>query len=80
MQVTLKKWGNGTGLLFTKEFLRMAGVGLNDAFNAEIIDGKIILTPVFRHRSLKERAVEYGGSLNLSDEMEWPEPVGKEVW
>ena len=34
----------------------------------------------FRHKSLKERAAEYGGNLNLSDEIDWDEPVGNEVW
>ena len=33
-----------------------------------------------RRRSLKERADEYGGELNLSPEMERDEPVGREVW
>ena len=34
----------------------------------------------FRRRSLKERADEYGGELNLSPEMERDEPVGREIW
>lgn len=34
----------------------------------------------FRRRSLKERADEYGGKLNLSPEIERDEPVGREVW
>ena len=33
-----------------------------------------------RRRSLKERADEYGGALNLSPEMERDEPVGREIW
>ena len=47
---------------------------------AEISDGKIILSRGFRHRSLKERAAEYGGKLNLSEEIDWGEPMGDEVW
>ena len=80
MQLRLKQWGNGTGIRFTKEFLRRAGVSLNDTLDAEIINGQIILTPQFHHRSLKERAAAYGGQLNLSAEMEREEPVGSEVW
>ena len=34
----------------------------------------------FRHRSLKERAAEYGGQLNLSDEVDWGDPAGSEPW
>ena len=80
MQIQIKKWGNGSGIRFTKEFMREAGITAEETLNAEIVNGQIILTPVFRHRSLRERAAEYDGELNLSDEIEWDEPVGSEVW
>ena len=80
VQTQVKKWGNGSGIRFTKEFLREAGISMEDTLNAEIVNGQIILTPVFRHRSLRERAAEFNGELNLSDEIEWDEPVGSEVW
>ena len=80
VQTQVKKWGNGSGIRFTKEFLREAGISMEDTLNAEIVNGQIILTPVFRHRSLRERAVEFNGELNLSDEIEWDESVGSEVW
>ena len=80
VQIQVKKWGNGSGIRFTKEFLREAGITMEDMLNAEIVNGQIILTPVFRHRSLRERAAEFNGELNLSDEIEWDEPVGSEVW
>ena len=80
VQTQVKKWGNGSGIRFTKEFLREAGISMEDTLNAEIVNGQIILTPVFRHRSLRERAAEFNGDLNLSDEIEWDEPVGSEVW
>ena len=80
MQIQVKKWGNGSGIRFTKEFLREAGISMEDMLNAEIVNGQIILTPAFRHRSLQERAAEFNGELNLSDEIEWDEPVGSEVW
>jgi len=80
VQIQVKKWGNGSGIRFTKEFLREAGISMEDTLNAEIVNGQIVLTPVFRHRSLRERAAEFNGELNLSDEIEWDEPVGSEVW
>lgn len=80
MQLTLKQWGNSSGIRFSKEFMQRAGIKPNDTLNAEIVDGKIILTPAFRHRSLEERVAEYGGQLNLSDEFAWDEPSGSEVW
>ena len=80
MQVQLKPWGNSQGIRFSKEFLSEAGFSSDETLTAEIVNGQIILSRVFRHRSLKERAAEYGGQLNLSDELDWNEPVGSEVW
>ena len=36
--------------------------------------------PEFRHKTLEERATEYGGKLNLDGEYDWGAPVGREVW
>lgn len=80
MQVQLKPWGNSQGIRFSKEFLKSAGFQPDDVLTAEISDGKIILSRGFRHRGLKERAAEYGGKLNLSEEIDWGEPAGDEVW
>ena len=80
MQVQLKPWGNSQGIRFSKEFLSEAGFSSDETLNAEIVNGQIILSRAFRHRSLKERAAEYGGRLNLSEELDWDEPAGSEVW
>ena len=80
MQLRIKQWGNGSGIRFTKEFMRSAGIKPDDTLNAEIVNGKIVLTPAFQHRSLQERAMAYGGQLHLSDELEREEPAGSEVW
>jgi hypothetical protein len=47
---------------------------------ADEVNDKTGLTAEFHHRSLRERSAEYGGSLNLSDEMDWGEPSGRELW
>ena len=45
MQLRLKQWGNSQGIRFTKEFLKRAGLGENATLDAEIVNGKIVLTP-----------------------------------
>ncbi|MBR4540310.1 MAG: AbrB/MazE/SpoVT family DNA-binding domain-containing protein [Clostridia bacterium] len=80
MEVQLKNWGNSQGIRFSKEFLRSAGFRPNDTLMAEIKEGKVILSRTFRHRTLRERSEAYGGELCLSDEMDWGEPCGSEVW
>ena len=80
MRVQLKSWGNSQGIRFSKEFLSQAGFSTDETLTAEIVNGQIVLSRTFRHRSLKERAAEYGGQLNLSDELIWDDPAGGEVW
>ncbi len=80
MQVQLKPWGNSQGIRFSKEILKEAGIAPDETLTAEISDGQIILRRAFRHRSLKERAAAYDGQLNLSEEIEWDNPAGTEVW
>ena len=80
MQIQLKAWGNSQGVRFSREFLASAGIKPDEVLNAEIQDGKIILSKTFQHRTLQERAAAFGGKLNLSDEITWEDPQGNEVW
>ncbi len=80
MPTQLKKRGNGAEIRFTNGFFREAGITPDDTLTAKMINGQIVLTPSFCHRSLKEKAAAFGGDLKLSDEMERDEPVGTEVW
>ena len=80
MQIQLKAWGNSQGIRFSREFLASAGFRPDEVLNAEIRDGKIILSKSFQHRTLAERAANFGGSLNLSEEIPRGEPQGNEVW
>ncbi len=80
MQVQIKPWGNSHGIRLSKSLLRDANIQPNDTLQIRLEDSKIILSKVFPHRSLKERAAAYGGQLNLSEEIDWGEPVGNEVW
>lgn len=80
MQVQIKPWGNSQGIRFSREFLASAGISPDDTLSVEIVDGKIILCKQFIHRTLKQRAADYGGELHLSDELPAADPVGSEVW
>ena len=80
MQVSLKPWGNSQGVRFSREFLASAGMKPDDVLIAEASEGRIVLRKSFQHRTLKQRAEEFGGSLNLSEEVNWDEPKGNEVW
>jgi len=80
MQSQIKSWGNSQGVRIPKEILKKAGIALNDIVDITSSDGTIILTKQFKHKTLEERAAEYGGQLNLDGEYDWGTPIGREVW
>ena len=81
MTTQVKTWGNSQGIRLSKELLAMAGIQNNDILEIELMEGNIVLRKIKKqHRTLEERAKEYGGKLGPYDEFNWGEPVGRERW
>ena len=80
MHVQVKKWGNSQGIRIPRECMLGTGIDINELLNISVSDGVITLTKTFRHRTLAERAADYGGNLNLDGEYDWGESVRREVW
>ena len=80
MQVQLKPWGNSQGIRLTKEMLEAAGFRSGDVLEVTVSGQRLTLSKPFAHRTLAERAADYGGKLFLSEELERGEPSGSEVW
>ena len=80
MQVQVKEWGNSQGIRLPKEILQDAGIALNEVLDVVVSNGTITLEKTWKHKTLEERAAEYGGELNLDGEYDWGESVGREVW
>ncbi len=80
MQTQVKTWGNSQGIRIPREILQNAGIVLNEMLDITVANGVITLTKTFRHKTLEERAAEFGGKLNLDGEYDWGDPVGREVW
>ena len=80
MQTQVKAWGNSPGVRISKEVLQAASISIDDTLEIKVSDGIIMLVKPFRHKTLEERAAEYGGKLSLDGEYDWGEPLGKEVW
>ncbi len=77
----LKPWGNSLGIRLPKSVLQKAGFQPEDYLLVKAESGRVILARSARHKSLEERAAEYGGQLNLDGELDWRgDPVGSEVW
>lgn len=78
MITQLKPWGNSHGIRISKELLDQAGMKPDDLLEILCVDGNIIITKKFKHRTLKERAAEYGGKLGVYEEPDFGEVVGRE--
>lgn len=80
MQTQVKAWGNSQGVRISKEVLQAASISINDTLDIKVSNGMIVLVKPFRHKTLEERAAEFGGKLALDGEYDWGEAVGREVW
>lgn len=80
MQTQVKTWGNSQGIRLPKEVLQEADIAVDDMLDVKVSNGVIMLLKPFRHKTLEERAAEYGGKLDLDGEFDWGEPVGREIW
>lgn len=81
MVTQVKSWGNSQGIRLSKELLALAGIKTNDLLEIELIEGNIVLKKAKKkHRTLEDRAKEFGGKLGPYEEFDWGEPVGRERW
>jgi antitoxin MazE len=80
VKVQVKEWGDSQGVRIPGEILEDAGISMNEMLNIAVINGAIILSKTFRHKTLEERTAEFGEGLDLDGEYDWGEPVGREVW
>lgn len=82
MLAKIQKWGNSQGLRLTKNLLIDAQLGVGDEVDISVKDGIMILTPTKKIRgkhSLKDLVARIPKNYKTG-EVDWGEPVGKEVW
>ncbi|MBQ7774865.1 MAG: AbrB/MazE/SpoVT family DNA-binding domain-containing protein [Lachnospiraceae bacterium] len=80
MQAQVKAWGNSQGIRISKDILKEANIAVDDVLDVKVLNGVIMLSKPFRHKTLEERAAEFDGKLNLDGEFDWGVPVGREAW
>ena len=80
MQTQVKAWGNSQGIRISKEALAEAGMTVDEVLEVSVSNGVIMLAKPVRHKTLEERAAEFGGRLELDGEFDWGDPVGREIW
>ena len=81
MHTTIRKWGNSAGTIIPAAILQEAGLEIGDALNAQVVEGKVILSPVAGELTLEELlAGSPKDNLAMTDEdREWLDaPVATE--
>jgi antitoxin MazE len=82
MLAKIQKWGNSQGLRLAKNLLTDVQLGVGDEVDISVKDGIMIVTPANRIRGrhkLKDLVARIPENYQ-SSEVDWGEPLGKEVW
>ena len=82
MVTRIQKWGNSQGLRLAKQVLEDAHISVGEDVDVTARDGLIVIAPARRIRgkqSLQELVSRIPKHYKV-EEMDWSEPVGKEIW
>ena len=82
MITRVQKWGNSQGLRLSKQMLDEAEISIGDQVDVALRDGLISIAPVKRLRGkykLGDLVTRIPADYD-TQEMQWGEPVGNEVW
>ena len=82
MLAKIQKWGNSQGLRLSKNLLEDAKLDVGDEVDISVKDGIVILKPAIKIRgryNLKDLVARIPQNYE-SGEVDWGEPVGKEIW
>ena len=79
---TIQKWGNSQGLRLAKAILQEAQLNVGDEVDISVKNGRIIIEPTTKVRGrydLQELLSKMPKEYRV-EELDWGEPIGKEVW
>jgi antitoxin MazE len=82
MLTKIQKWGNSQGIRLPKNLLIDAQLGVGDDVDIRVKDGIMIVIPtkIIRGKyNLKDLVARIPKDIQTG-ELDWGEPVGKEVW
>lgn len=80
MAVTVKiqKWGNSQGIRIPKNILDMMNWKDNDTVEISFQGDSLLIKP-HKRKTIDELFANYNGTYQ-SEEIDWGEPVGREIW
>jgi antitoxin MazE len=87
MQTAIVKWGNSQGIRLPKVFLQNINIRENDTVDVVLENETIIIkkTGGKKHKTTLERLIDfYGKEFDKKpvsqEEIDWGNPLGKEIW
>ncbi len=81
LTATIKRWGNSSAVRIPRHVLSQAK--LEEGCDVEIIslqEGEITLRAIRKRPTIQELFAGYDGGFFHTEELEWGEPQGNEVW
>jgi antitoxin MazE len=79
MANVVNKWGNSLGVRIPQTLASEVGLTIGTVVNIEVVDKKIVISPVPKKYQLEELLVGVTPEL-IGGEYEWGDPVGAEEW
>ena len=76
---TIQKWGNDVVLRIPDDILEKVNIKANDKVEIKILNRGLIITPVKKRKTLKERIDNYEGDYKCT-EANFGESKGKEIF
>lgn len=84
MRITIKKWGNSTGMVIPGVVVKALNLKPGQSMEAEVRDYQLILTPVARKQYTLEQLLAQGNpdAPKIAEADVWgnDNPQGNEVW
>lgn len=78
MLAKIQKWGNSNAIRIPKAIIEEANIGENTEVEIKVVSTNIVIIPLKKHITLKERIVNYSGNY-VCEEWDTGKKKGKEV-
>ncbi|MCC8422591.1 AbrB/MazE/SpoVT family DNA-binding domain-containing protein [Photorhabdus thracensis] len=78
-QVIVKKWGNSPSVRLPVAIMKAASLNVDDTVDIAVEDGRIVITPVRVKEFSLDILLASVTDKNIHDEVDFGEPVGKEI-
>lgn len=83
MRITIKRWGNSSGMVIPNVVMKELNLRPGQSVEAQVSNNQLILTPISRRYSLNELLAQCDmNATELSEQDVWGKstPAGDEIW